>query len=146
MHEGHLGDSWVGRWVNFGAGTTNSNLLNTYGEVTMRLEPEGQRFRTGRQFLGAIIGDHVKFAILTRIMTGSVIGTGAMIATTAPPPTLVRRFAWMTDEGERTFRLDKFLETARAVMERRKVQLSETYQSAVRELHERSLVVSQRDS
>ena len=38
-HEGHLGDSWEGKWVNFGAGTSNSNLLNTYGEVTMQLEP-----------------------------------------------------------------------------------------------------------
>src|SRR4029450_4238802 len=42
-HDGRLGDSWVGKWVNLGAGTTNSNLLNTYGEVTMRLEPDGPR-------------------------------------------------------------------------------------------------------
>ncbi|MCA9298475.1 MAG: hypothetical protein KDA28_05380, partial [Phycisphaerales bacterium] len=32
-HLGHLGDSWIGEWVNFGAGTTNSNLLNTYGSI-----------------------------------------------------------------------------------------------------------------
>ncbi|MFT3685650.1 MAG: hypothetical protein QM783_12110 [Phycisphaerales bacterium] len=35
-HDGHLGDAFVGEWSNLGAGTTNSNLLNTYGEVTMR--------------------------------------------------------------------------------------------------------------
>lgn len=134
-HDGHLGDSWVGKWVNLGAGTTNSNLLNTYGEVTMRLEPDGPRLRTGMTFLGAIIGDHVKTAIGTRIMTGSVLGTGAMIATTAPPATCVRRYAWMTDEGERTYAIDKFLETARTMMERRKVQLSESYANALRELH-----------
>jgi len=139
VHDGHLGDSWVGRWVNFGAGTTNSNLLNTYGEVTMRLEADGQRFRTGRQFLGAIIGDHVKFAILTRIMTGSVIGTGAMIATTVPPPTLVKRFAWMTDDSTRSFRLDKFIEIAKTMMERRHVEPSEAYLDALRELHAQSV-------
>lgn len=139
-HDGHLGDSWVGRWVNFGAGTTNSNLLNTYGEVSMRLEPDGPRLRTGMQFLGAIVGDHVKFAINTRIMTGSVIGTGAMIATTAPPPTSTRRFAWLTDDSadrDRSFQIDKFLDTARAVMARRHVQMSAAYESAVRELYTR---------
>jgi UDP-N-acetylglucosamine diphosphorylase / glucose-1-phosphate thymidylyltransferase / UDP-N-acetylgalactosamine diphosphorylase / glucosamine-1-phosphate N-acetyltransferase / galactosamine-1-phosphate N-acetyltransferase len=134
-HDGHLGDSWVGKWVNFGAGTTNSNLLNTYGEVVMRLEPDGPRLRTGMQFLGAIVGDHAKFAIGTRIMTGSVIGTGAMVATTAPPPTTVPRFAWLTDGSERTFRLDKFIETAKTVMARRHIEPSEAYLNALRELH-----------
>lgn len=139
-HDGHLGDSWVGKWVNLGAGTTNSNLLNTYGEVTMRLEPDGPRLRTGMQFLGAIIGDHVKTAICTRIMTGSVMGVGAMIACTQPPLTCVRRFAWMTDDdttAARSFKIEKFLETAKTVMERRKVQMSDAYASLLRELHAR---------
>ena len=134
-HDGYLGDSWVGKWVNFGAGTTNSNLLNTYGEVVMRLETEGPRFRTGLQFLGAIIGDHAKFAICTRLMTGSVIGTGAMVATTQPPPTTVPRFAWLTDEGARSFRLEKFIEVATTVMGRRHVEASEAYLTAIRELY-----------
>lgn len=134
-HDGHLGNSWVGEWVNFGAGTTNSNLLNTYGEVVMRLEPDAPRQRTGLQFLGAVVGDHVKFAICTRIMTGSIIGTGAMIASTAAPPTTVKRFAWLTDEGERSFRLDKFLEIAKTVMARRHVTPSEAYVKAVTEIH-----------
>lgn len=139
-HDGHLGDSWVGKWVNFGAGTTNSNLLNTYGEVVMRLESDGPRLRTGMQFLGAIIGDHVKFAINTRIMTGSVIGTGAMIATTAPPPTTVSRFAWLTDESPassgRSYRLEKFLEVAQTVMARRHVQVSQAYLNTLRALYQ----------
>jgi UDP-N-acetylglucosamine diphosphorylase/glucosamine-1-phosphate N-acetyltransferase len=137
-HDGHLGDSFVGKWVNFGAGTTNSNLLNTYGEVTMRLEPDGPRIRTGTSFLGAIVSDHVKTAIGTRIMTGSVIGTGAMIATTALPSTTVNRFAWLTDEGERVFRLENFLDTMRAVMARRNETPGEAYLAAVKSLHERS--------
>lgn len=139
-HDGHLGDSWIGKWVNLGAGTTNSNLLNTYGEVTMRLEPDGPRLRTGMQFLGAIIGDHVKTAICTRLMTGSVIGVGAMIACTQPPPTCVRRFAWLTDEPgpAKVFKIDKFLETAKTVMERRHVQMSDAYASLLREVHSRA--------
>lgn len=135
-HDGHLGDSYVGRWVNFGAGTTNSNLLNTYGEVAMRVEPEGPRHRTGLTFLGAIVGDHAKFAIGTRIMTGTVVGTGAMIATTEPPPTTVRRFAWLTDAGARTYSWDRFLETARIVMERRGRPPAAAYIDRLRRLHE----------
>src|SRR4029079_16305029 len=36
-HEGFLGDSYLGEWVNLGAGTTTSNLKNTYGEVSMKI-------------------------------------------------------------------------------------------------------------
>jgi hypothetical protein len=111
----------------------------------MRLEPDGQRLRTGMTFLGAIIGDHVKTAICTRIMTGSVIGVGAMIASTQPPPTCVRRFAWMTDDESgtsRVFKIERFLETAKAVMERRKVQLSDAYANLLREVHGRTTAVA----
>ncbi len=137
-HDGHLGDSWIGKWVNFGAGTTNSNLLNTYGEVAMRVEPDSPRQRTGLTFLGCIVGDHVKFAINTRIMTGSVFGTGAMIATTAAPPANVRRFAWLTDAGDRTQQLDKFTETMRTVMARRDREASDAYVNLLREVHARA--------
>ena len=134
-HEGHLGDSYVGEWVNLGAGTTNSNLLNTYGEVSMRLEPDGSRWRSGRQFLGCILGDHVKTAIGTRIMTGTVIGTGAMVAGSTPPASVVPRFAWVTDDGVRSYRLDKFLDVAGTVMARRELPLSEPIRAALADLH-----------
>jgi len=138
-HDGHLGDAWVGEWVNLGAGTTNSNLLNTYGEVSVRTEPEGQRRRTGRTFVGCFLGDHVKTAIGTRIMTGTVIGTGAMVATSTPPPTTVRRFAWLVDGGgrEATFRWPRFEEAARAMMARRGVEASAAMLDRLRALHER---------
>ncbi|MDY7108999.1 MAG: putative sugar nucleotidyl transferase [Planctomycetota bacterium] len=135
-HDGHLGDSWVGKWVNLGAGTTNSNLLNTYGEVTMRTEPDGSRHRTGLTFLGAIIGDHVKTAINTSLMTGTCLGTGAMIARSTPPPATVRRFAWLTDDGERVFQFEKFLQTMKAMMARRDQKPSGEYLALVGDLHE----------
>jgi len=119
-HDGHLGDSWVGEWANFGAGTTNSNLLNTYGEVLMRSTPEGPVERTGRSAMGVLVGDHVKFAILTRIMTGASFGTGSMIAA-AEPPRCVGRFRWLTERGDADYRLDRFLEVARTVMARRSI-------------------------
>jgi len=134
-HEGHLGDSWVGKWANLGAGTTNSNLLNTYGEVTMSPEPDGLRMKTGRMFLGAVIGDHVKTAIGSRIMTGSMLGTGAMIALSTFAPASVKRFAWLTDAGEKSYMLLSFLATAKHVMERRDRTMSSAYEARVRWLH-----------
>jgi hypothetical protein len=125
-HDGHLGDSWIGEWANFGAGTTNSNLLNTYGEVIAQASNGDQRVRTGLKFLGCIVGDHVKFAILTRIMTGSVFGTGSMIAK-ADAPTCVGRFEWITEERRQPYRWEKFAEVAEAAMARRTVKMSAAY-------------------
>lgn len=137
-HDGYLGDSWLGEWVNLGAGTTNSNLLNTYGEVPIKPTPDRGYERSGETFLGAIIGDHVKTAICTRIMTGTVIHVGSMIATTAPASGCVAPFSWCTDAGVKPYRADKFLEVAHAAMARRNIMPSATYVAALRELATRT--------
>jgi UDP-N-acetylglucosamine diphosphorylase/glucosamine-1-phosphate N-acetyltransferase len=134
-HDGHLGDAIIGRWVNLGAGTVNSNLLNTYGEVSMRVEPEAPMERTGRQFMGCIIGDHVKTAIGTRIMTGTTLGTGSMIACSVPPPTSTPRFSWLTDDGAKVHRLDRFLSTAEMVMKRRNETMHPGERAEIEALH-----------
>ena len=77
QHHGFLGHSWVGSWVNLGAGTSNSDLKNTYGEV--RLEFPHRRVDTGMQFLGCVIGDYAKSAINTSIFTGKIIGVSSML-------------------------------------------------------------------
>ena len=140
-HDGHLGDSWLGEWVNLGAGTTNSNLLNTYGEVTSRplAAPPGtsrvpSNERTGLTFFGCVLGDHVKTAICTRIMTGAIVGTGTMYAATAPLAGTIPPFTWHTDAGVRAYRFEKFLEVARAAMSRRKLAGSEAYVERLRAL------------
>ena len=71
QHYGFLGHSYIGSWVNIGAGTSVSNLKNTYSTIKMG------RVDTGMQFLGCIIGDYVKTAINTSIFCGKVIGPGA---------------------------------------------------------------------
>ncbi len=134
-HDGYVGDSYVGEWVNLGAGTTGSNLLNTYGEIPAMATPGGSFVRTGEQFLGAIIGDHVKTAIATRLMTGCVLHTGGMFATTGPVQGCVGAFTWATDAGSKSYRLDKFTEVMRAAMARRKIEPSAAYLQRLRELH-----------
>ncbi|MEM9167819.1 MAG: hypothetical protein AAGB48_12450, partial [Planctomycetota bacterium] len=137
-HDGHLGDSWVGEWVNFGAGTNNSNLLNTYGEVLAKSHVGAPSERTAQTFLGAIIGDHVKFAIGTRIMTGSVVHTGAMWAASAPVVGPVGPFSWVTDSGETAFRLTRFIDTAKTVMDRRGMEPGEAYIERLSAMHEQA--------
>ncbi|MBL9091724.1 MAG: hypothetical protein JNL96_10910 [Planctomycetaceae bacterium] len=77
QHHGFLGHSYLGSWVNLGAGTCNSDLKNTYGQVNM--DYHGRRISTGMQFLGAMIGDYAKTAINTGIFTGKTIGSCSMV-------------------------------------------------------------------
>ena len=120
-HDGFVGHSVVGRWVNLGAGTTTSNLKNTYGEVT--LEIEGRRYPTGRQFLGSLIGDHAKTAIGTLLSTGTVIGTGAHLFGSVSPPRYVPPFSWGS-EGRERLNEDGFLRIAERVMPRRDIAVT----------------------
>lgn len=77
QHHGFLGHSHVGSWVNLGAGTSNSDLKNTYGRVNM--EYRGLRVATGMQFVGCFIGDYAKSAVNTSIFTGKTIGVASML-------------------------------------------------------------------
>jgi len=77
QHHGFLGHSYLGSWVNLGAGTSNSDLKNTYGEVMM--EYGRAKVKTGMQFIGCFIGDYAKTAINTSIFTGKTIGACSML-------------------------------------------------------------------
>lgn len=134
-HDGHLGDSWVGAWANLGAGTTNSNLLNTYGEVSAVATPDAPRERTGERYLGACIGDHVKFAINSRLMTGVIVHTGAMMALSEPISGCVRPFCWATDAGRHLYKFSRFIEVAETVMARRSVEPGKAYLDRLEQLH-----------
>jgi glucose-1-phosphate thymidylyltransferase len=77
QHHGFLGHSYLGSWINLGAGTSNSDLKNTYGQVNM--EYAGRKVSTGMQFVGAVIGDYAKTAVNTSIFTGKLIGACSMV-------------------------------------------------------------------
>jgi UDP-N-acetylglucosamine diphosphorylase / glucose-1-phosphate thymidylyltransferase / UDP-N-acetylgalactosamine diphosphorylase / glucosamine-1-phosphate N-acetyltransferase / galactosamine-1-phosphate N-acetyltransferase len=77
QHHGFLGHSYLGSWINLGAGTSNSDLKNTYGSVKM--EYRGEQVPTGMQFVGCFIGDYSKSAINTGIFTGKTIGCCSMM-------------------------------------------------------------------
>jgi len=116
-HYGFVGDSYVGEWVNLGAGTSTSNLKNTYDEVKMQIA--GKSFATGRKFVGAMIGDHTKTAIGTRLTTGSYVGFCCQLAGSHIAPKYVPSFTWISDKGVEPYRLEKGLQVMQAVYARR---------------------------
>jgi glucose-1-phosphate thymidylyltransferase len=77
QHHGFLGHSYLGSWINLGAGTCNSDLKNTYGQVKM--DYRGEQVATGMQFVGCIMGDYSKTAINTGIFTGKTVGCCSMV-------------------------------------------------------------------
>jgi hypothetical protein len=120
-HDGFVGHSVVGHWVNLGALTTTSNLKNTYGPV--RLDIAGHRIETGRQNLGTLFGDHAKTAIGTMLATGTVVSAGANLFGPPTPPRYVPPFAWGGQDDAR-LTADGFLRVAERVMPRRGIELT----------------------
>ena len=122
-HDGFVGHSILGRWVNLGAGTITSNLKNTYGTVQL-WTPDGVR-ETGLQFLGTLFGDHAKTGIGLRLTTGTVIGAGANVYGNVLPSKAVAPFSWGEAGALAAYRVDKFLQVAERMMARRQVTLTD---------------------
>jgi UDP-N-acetylglucosamine diphosphorylase / glucose-1-phosphate thymidylyltransferase / UDP-N-acetylgalactosamine diphosphorylase / glucosamine-1-phosphate N-acetyltransferase / galactosamine-1-phosphate N-acetyltransferase len=133
-HDGFVGHSILGRWVNLGAGTITSNLKNTYGPVHL-WTPSGVR-DTGMQFLGTLFGDHAKVGIGMRLTTGCVLGTGANVFGHEMPPKVVAPFAWGESGEFETYRVDKFLVAVERMMARRQVELGDSMRAQLTRAHE----------
>ncbi len=118
-HYGFIGHSYICSWVNLGAGTTNSNLKNNYGPVSVMVE--GKRINTEEIFIGCFIGDHAKVAIGSMIYTGCVIGVGANLFGQPFYNKFVPSFSW---GGNVEARLEDVIAIARAQMKRRDLELS----------------------
>src|SRR5690606_29462991 len=78
-------DSVLGEKVNFGAGTTTSNLRHDGGNHTSRVE--GGMVDTGRRKFGTIVGDGVHTGINTSIYPGRKLWPG----TSTLPGEIVRK-------------------------------------------------------
>lgn len=130
QHEGFLGHSYLGSWVNLGAATDTSDLKNNYTPV--HVEIGGAEIDTGSTFVGATIGDHTKTAIGTKLTTGAVLGAFSNVISVGFAPKSLPPFSWGTPQGYVEHDLEKALETARRVMVRRGVTLTPAYEAAVR--------------
>jgi UDP-N-acetylglucosamine diphosphorylase/glucosamine-1-phosphate N-acetyltransferase len=121
-HDGYIGHALLGRWVNLGAFTTNSDLKNNYRPVRV-WTPDGD-VDTGLLKVGCFLGDHVKTGIGTVITTGTVIGAGSNLFGGTMPPPLVPPFSWGAGASLGVHRRDEFIATAERAMTRRGQELS----------------------
>lgn len=141
-HEGFIGHSLVGQWVNLGAVTTTSDLKNNYGEVRLTAPVHGAAhevpvaYDTGTIKFGSVISEFVKTGIGTMLSTGSIIDLGANLFE-APEGKYVPAFAWGSAKAPR-YTLERFLSDAQTIAARRKQTLSEARLAVLHHLHART--------
>ena len=121
QHSGFIGHSYLGSWVNLGADTNCSDLKNNYSTIKVNLN--GKTIDTGSRFLGVLIGDHAKTAIGTMFNTGTIVGFSSNIFGSGFPPKYIPSFSWGGSENISTYKINKSIETAKVVMERRNLDL-----------------------
>jgi UDP-N-acetylglucosamine diphosphorylase/glucosamine-1-phosphate N-acetyltransferase len=131
-HEGFLGHSYLGEWVNVGAGAQTSDLRHDYGEIIMTVG--GMKVPTGRTKVGSFVGDHAKLGLGALLNTGTNIGA---FANALPAGKLLPRYVpsfckvshGTLAENED---IDVLFATAREVMRRRGARLTEAQQAVYR--------------
>ncbi len=125
QHDGFLGHSYLGEWVNIGADTNNSDLKNNYQNVKVWFYPEKTKKDTNCRFVGSFIGDHTKVGINCSINTGTVIGVGCNLYGRDLISDFIPCFSWGEAQQLLPYKVEKFLETTKIVKERRKQTLSQ---------------------
>ena len=96
-HDGYLGDSVIGEWCNMGAGTSNSNLKNTGGQISM-WNYEAKSFISAGAKCGVIMGDYSRTAINSSINTGTFIGVCCNVFCQGLTPKFIPDFSWGVNE------------------------------------------------
>jgi UDP-N-acetylglucosamine diphosphorylase / glucose-1-phosphate thymidylyltransferase / UDP-N-acetylgalactosamine diphosphorylase / glucosamine-1-phosphate N-acetyltransferase / galactosamine-1-phosphate N-acetyltransferase len=104
-HDGYLGDSVIGEWCNFGAGTSTSNMKNNAGDLKMWDIHRGEYWSPGLRKCGLIMGDYSRAAINTSFNTGSIVGVCANVFGGGLMPKFIPSFSW----GNQRYQFEKAL-------------------------------------
>ncbi len=91
-HDGYLGDSVIGEWCNIGAGSSNSNVKNTGGNVKYITDEKNNAVDAGNK-AGLLMGDYSRAAINTSFNTGTIVGVCCNVFGDAPKK-FVNNFSW----------------------------------------------------
>ena len=134
QHDGFLGHSYLGEWINLGANTNNSDLKNNYKTVKVYFTPLRKKIDSGLQFVGTIIGDHTKTGISCVINTGTLIGFGCNVYGTELLQDHIPSFSWGRGTNLATYDPVPFLQTAETVKKRRGLSLTETEKEFIKSL------------
>ncbi len=136
-HEGFIGHSYIGEWVNIGAQTTNSDLANNYSKITIR--QNGTHNKTGNMKIGSFIGDHSKIGIGMTFNTGLVIGFSAnLFGGSIILEKEIPSFAWGNDTIRRNVSPSTAIKTAEIVLNRRNFPLENSYRYMFEHIYNQS--------
>jgi UDP-N-acetylglucosamine diphosphorylase/glucosamine-1-phosphate N-acetyltransferase len=135
-HDGFLGNSVVGEWCNLGADTNTSNLKNNYGNVKIFNYAKNEMVQTDEQFCGLMMADHSKSGINTMFNTATVVGVAANVFGADFPPKHIPSFSWGGASGFVKYDFDKMLETAKNMMSRRNITLSQEEIDILRHIYQ----------
>ncbi|MDR1114305.1 MAG: hypothetical protein LBL50_04365 [Candidatus Margulisbacteria bacterium] len=138
QHDGFLGHSYLGEWVNLGAGTENSDLKNNYHPIKVQINA-GRRINSDLQFVGCCLGDHTKTGIKTMLSAGSVIGCFNNIYGAGFQPKYLPPFVWNDNSAPPVeHQPEQALQTAKIVMARRGFELSREQEKIYRQVWQNS--------
>ncbi|QOJ79334.1 hypothetical protein IG193_02400 [Infirmifilum lucidum] len=133
-HDGFLGDSYVGEWVNIAAGAITGNLRNDYGEIVL-YTLKGS-IRTGEIKVGSFIGDHARVSIGTMLNAGTIIGVASNVIAPEMAPKYIPSFTRFYRRRLEEIPLDEALAAINRMMERRGRKLSQEEIAVLRHIHE----------
>ena len=120
QHDGYLGHSFLGEWINLGANTNNSDLKNNYSNVRIHISKDLE-INTLKQFLGVMIGDYTRTGISTMLNSGTFIGVGANVFGSGFQTKYIDSFSW--GKNDKTD-FNKFIETCEKIKGRRGKKIS----------------------
>jgi UDP-N-acetylglucosamine diphosphorylase/glucosamine-1-phosphate N-acetyltransferase len=143
-HEGFLGHSYVGEWVNLGAITSNSDLRNDYGEVHVPLQ--GDPIPTGMSKVGCFLGDHTRTGLGSMLNTGTSVGVMCNVLPAGPLlPKHVPSFTAVLHGRVATgFSLEQMFATARTVKGRRGQEFTPAEERLYCDLYEQTRLERER--
>jgi UDP-N-acetylglucosamine diphosphorylase/glucosamine-1-phosphate N-acetyltransferase len=131
-HDGYLGDSVIGEWCNLGAGTSNSNVKNTGGEVKLWNYHSNEFVSAGNK-CGVIMGDYSRVAINSCINTGSVIGVSSNVYGPGLLPKVIHNFSWGPDQK---YNLDKAFEDINNWKKMKRQEITEGEKTVLKHIFE----------
>lgn len=130
-HDGYLGDSVLGEWCNLGAGTSNSNVKNTGGNVHYELHNGMEAISAGNK-AGLIMGDYSRAAVNTTFNTGTVVGVSCNIFGDVSARKYIDHFCW----GNERYIFDKAIRDIAIWKQMKKEDITDGEISMLRKIYD----------
>lgn len=133
-HAGYLGDSVIGRWNNFGSGTTVSNVANTYSEVRYQKWNSDEEITCPSLKRGLVTGDFVRLGIMSKIFRGTAIGSFTSISTHEVIQGNIPTLTWWSGDKRNPYRPELLREHCQRQMSHREQSWDPYWENELQQL------------